>query len=155
MVTAVDRRVTDTWLDLVCNGGPESEPLRRALAERWAPPADPPAYWMRLKAELREMAARLEDADDARYVRGDLDSRRHAVIVEKLTIKIKQVEDALATAEPRIDTTPLRDRSYVTARWGQHTPAGRRNRDAYGQSAVSDCEGAAVDSADRSEGTVD
>jgi hypothetical protein len=32
----------------------------------------------------------------------------------------------IAAAEPSINTTPLRDRSYVTRRWAEHTTAARR-----------------------------
>jgi hypothetical protein len=77
-------------------------------------------------AALNAVAARLEDADDAFYVRGDLDARRHARITEKLTLKITQTEDAIAAAEPTLDTTRLRDRDYVAQRWTEHAPAGRR-----------------------------
>jgi hypothetical protein len=125
-VAAADRRVTDTWMDLVCDGAEEAEPLRRTVTEHWTPLGTPPPHWMRLKTELRELSARLEDADDAFDVRGNLDARRHARITEKLTLKVTQTEDAIATAEPTLDTTRLRDRDYVARRWAAHAPAGRR-----------------------------
>lgn len=99
-VAAADRRATDTWMDLVCDGGEEAEPLRRTVTEHWTPLGTQPPHWMRLKTELRELSARLEEADDAFDVRGDLDARRHARITEKLTLKITQTEDAIAAAEP-------------------------------------------------------
>jgi hypothetical protein len=74
----------------------------------------------------------LEDADDAFYVRGDLNARRHATVTERLTLKIAQVEDVIAAAEPSIDTTPLRDRSYVTRRWAEHNPRRPPRPAAYG-----------------------
>jgi hypothetical protein len=121
-VAAADRRVTDTWMDLVCDGAEEAEPLRRTVTEHWTPLGTPPPHWMRLKTELRELSARLEDADDAFDVRGNLDARRHARITEKLTLKVTQTEDAIATAEPTLDTTRLRDRDYVARRWAAHAP---------------------------------
>ena len=126
-VSAVDSRVTRAWLDLVCSGTAESEPLRLAIAERWMPPQSPPPYWMKLKSELRELEARLEDADDAYYVRGDLDARRHRLIVERLSFKIGQAQDAIVAVEPRIETGALLDRDYVVRRWEEHAPAGRRD----------------------------
>ena len=126
-VSAVDKRVSETWLDLLCSGTGASEPLRRAVAERWMPVAAPPPYWMKLNSELRDLQARLEDADDALYVRGDLDSRRHALIIERLSIKIAQTQDALTAIEPRIDTRGLLDRDYAITRWNEHAAAGRRD----------------------------
>ena len=76
---------------------------------------------MKLKAELRELQARLEDADDAFYVGGDLDARRHRLIVERLSLKIGQAQDAIVAIEPRIDTGALLDRDYVVSRW-RNTP---------------------------------
>jgi site-specific DNA recombinase len=125
MVDPVDRRVTGAWINLVCTGGPEAEPLRRAIAERWTPIHTPP-HWAQLNTELHELTARLDDVDDAYYVRGDLDARRHAHITNKLTRKIAQTEDAILAAEPVIDTTALRDRDYITQRWAEHAPDGRR-----------------------------
>jgi hypothetical protein len=59
-------------------------------------------------------------------VHGDLDARRHAHITDKLARKIAQTEDAILAAEPAIDTTALRDRDYITQRWSEHAPDGRR-----------------------------
>jgi site-specific DNA recombinase len=125
MVAPVDRRVTDAWINLVCTGGTEAEPLRRAIAERWTPIHTPP-HWAQLNTELRELTARLDDVDDAYYVRADLDARRHALIAERLTRMIARTEDAILAAEPTIDTTPLHDRDYLTRRWSEHAPDGRR-----------------------------
>jgi site-specific DNA recombinase len=127
MVAPVDQRVTQAWTDLVCDGGAEAEPLRRAVAERWTPPTSPAPHWMQIKTELRELTARLADADDAFFVRGELDVRRHTRVSERLGLKIAQTEATLATAEPTINTTLLRDRDYVTQRWSQHAPDGRRD----------------------------
>jgi hypothetical protein len=65
-------------------------------------------------------------ADDAVYVRGDLDARRHSRIVEKLILKVGQIEGAIAAAEPAIDTTALGDSDYVTRRWAEHALEGLR-----------------------------
>jgi hypothetical protein len=56
MVAPVDRRVTETWIDLICDGGDDAEPLRHAVAEGWTPLDPPPPYWTRLKTELRELS---------------------------------------------------------------------------------------------------
>lgn len=125
-VSAVDGRVANAWLDLVCGGTVEAERLRRLVAERWTPPLSPPPYWMKLTSELRELQARLEDADDAFYVRGDLDARRHGLIADRLSLKIGQVQDAIQAVEPSIDTKPLLDSEYVVRRWNDHAPAGQR-----------------------------
>ena len=119
--------MSETWLDLLCSGAADSAPVRRAVAERWMSVAVPPPYWMKLKFELRDLHARLEDADDALYVRGDLDSRRHALIVERFSIKIAQTQDALSAIEPRIDTRRLLDRDYAIRRWNEHAAAGHRD----------------------------
>ena len=119
--------MSETWLDLLCSAAADSAPVRRAVAERWMPVAVPPPYWMKLKSELRDLQARLEDADDALSVRGDLDSRRHALIVERFSIKIAQTQDALSAIEPRIDTRRLLDRGYAITRWNEHAAAGRRD----------------------------
>jgi hypothetical protein len=55
----------ESRIDLVSQDGEEGERLRRAVAQRWTPLDSPPPHWMQLKMELRELNARLEDADDA------------------------------------------------------------------------------------------
>jgi hypothetical protein len=126
MVETVDRHVTAAWMDLITGASAEAEQLRQAVAQRWTPASAPPPYWVRLNAELRELTARLQDADDAFYVRGDLDASRHTVIVERLAVKMHQIEDAVRVAEPVFNTAPLRDRDYIKRRWDEHAAAARR-----------------------------
>jgi hypothetical protein len=115
--------------------GRDGEALRRKVAERWIARQAPAPYWLKLKAELAELNARLRDADDAYYVRRDLDGRRHGLIVDKLTLHIGQLERAVLAAEPELDTVPMRDRDFATRRWDALAVEGRRElvRFAWGQ----------------------
>jgi hypothetical protein len=56
----------------------------------------------------------------------DLDTRRHRLIVDRLSLKIAQAQDAVLAIEPHIDTKSLLDRDYVSGRRDEHAPPGRR-----------------------------
>lgn len=60
-------------------------------------------------------------------MRRDLDTRRHAAVVKKLTGRIARTQLALAEAEPMVDTTPLDDPAYVSRQWDQATYDARRS----------------------------
>jgi hypothetical protein len=126
-VETVDRRVAVAWQQLVGTAGPDTEALRRAVALRWAPPQRRRNAWCRLRSELDDLRARLDDADVAHYVRGDLDGRRHATVTTELTGLITDTEAALAEADPCVDTTPLDDAAYVEQMWHQATYDARRD----------------------------
>ncbi|HEY8827357.1 MAG TPA: recombinase family protein [Jatrophihabitantaceae bacterium] len=125
-VDTVDRRVTAAWQYLVRTDEPDTQRLRRAVAQRWAPPARRVPRWAKLQAELDDLHARLDDADTDHYVRGDLDAGRHATVANKLTRRMMQVEAALGETEPRIDATPLDDPDYIAQHWHDETYDGRR-----------------------------
>lgn len=125
-IGVVDRHVTEAWHALLGRHTSDSEALRRAVAQRWTPTPRRLTGRARLQAERVDLGVRLEDADAAHYVRGDLDSVRHAKVVNALQRRIARVEAALADSEPAVDVTPLDDPAHVAARWEQETPDGRR-----------------------------
>lgn len=125
-VDAIDRRVAAAWRDLVCTGGPAAAQLRRTVAQRWAPVPRRLTGWGRLQAELDDLHVRLADADDARYVRGDLDAARHARVASTLIRRIARVQAALADTQPRINTAPLDDPGYVSELWNRSSHDERR-----------------------------
>lgn len=125
-IHAVDRRVASAWRDLVGTHDPATETIREAVAQLWAPAPAQPTDWSRLNGELRELHARLDDADAAHYVRHHLDARRHSAVAHKLALQITGVEAALATTDPHIDTRALNDPDYVAQHWNAATPPARR-----------------------------
>jgi site-specific DNA recombinase len=125
-IALVDRLVTETWQRLIVAGGPEVELLRREVMLRWTPLPKQPTGWRRLQAHLDDLHTRLADADEARYVRGDLDQDRHAKVITKLTRQITKIESELADAETTLDTTPLDDANWILRHWQAEAPDGRR-----------------------------
>lgn len=125
-VATVDRRVAAAWLALVANISPETVELRSAVAERWTPRPRRLSGWARLTQELGDVRARLDDADAARYVRGDLDDRRHRLVVGKLTTRIARLEAQLAETRHEIDSSALDDADGVARRWERESYDGRR-----------------------------
>ena len=126
-VETVDRRVAAAWQQLVGTAGPETEVLRRAVALRWTAARRSPTAWCRLQSEADDLRARLDDADIAHYVRGDLDRRRYAMVTKRLNGLITDTEAALAEADTHVDATPLDDPAYVAEQWRLSTFDARRD----------------------------
>ena len=128
MVEVVDRRVTATWIDLVCGGvGADADSLRSLLAERWLPLPPKPSSWQKLRTELRTLQGHLDDVDSAYYVHGDLDSCRHGALAAELSLRISRTQAALDAMQPEVDTSSLFDEQFVRARWDEHVANGRRD----------------------------
>jgi len=126
-VETVDRRVAAAWQQRVGTAGPETEVLRRAVALRWTAARRSPTAWCRLQSEADDLRARLDDADIAHYVRGDLDRRRYAMVTKRLNGLITDTEAALAEADTHVDATPLDDPAYVAEQWRLSTFDARRD----------------------------
>ena len=111
----------------VGTAGPETEVLRRAVALRWTAARRSPTAWCRLQSEADDLRARLDDADIAHYVRGDLDRRRYAMVTKRLNGLITDTEAALAEADTHVDATPLDDPAHVAEQWRLSTFDARRD----------------------------
>lgn len=127
MVPTVDRRVEAEWVRWVTRPDPRGEPLRLALARRWASPRRRTPNRVRLESDLLDLRVRLDDADSARYVRGELDAARHRRVAEELTRRINVVQDRLQELPDEIDTTALHDAVFVKAHWDGCGYDGRRD----------------------------
>jgi site-specific DNA recombinase len=124
-VHSVDLHVTNRWMELVSSSEPDAE-LRRQVMLRWSPVPRRPTGWRRLDGQLADLRARVADADDAFYVRADLDAVRHARVMRSLARHVAETEAKLAEIEPVIDTGALSDPEFVARQWSNEAPDGRR-----------------------------
>lgn len=125
-VAAVDSRVARAWVHAVTTPDPANEQLRTVLAHRWlAPPRHTPA-WARVERELTALRVRLDDADAAFYVRGELDVARHTNVAAKLTHRMTVLRERLHDTTDTVDPSGLDDPNFVTAQWEKCGYDGRR-----------------------------